>query len=696
MASVAAWLPFARAAAIGWVPLAKNPLPPPPFRIPTDGTSTTSGERRCDEKIIINVSGRRFECWRSTLEKYPDSLLGSNEKEFFYDEDTREYFFDRDPDVFRIILNFYRTGKLHYPKHECIAAYDEELAFFGILPDIIGDCCYEDYRDRKRENNERLIDDRLHEDDDKAQPKPQSIRETMWRAFENPQISTMASVFYYVTGFFIAVSVIANVLDTVSCGTDPDTGYSRTCGERFSRQFFCLDTACVMIFTVEYFLRLYAAPDRLKFVRSVMSVIDVVAIMPYYIGLFMHQKGEVSGAFVTLRVFRVFRIFKFSRHSQGLRVLGYTLKSCASELGFLLFSLTMAIIIFATVMYYAEKSVVNTKFTSIPAAFWYTIVTMTTLGYGDIVPKTWAGKIVGGVCSLSGVLVIALPVPVIVSNFSRIYHQSQRADKMKAQRKARQTRIRLARNATSNAFIAAKRRHEQYRDDPNAHIDKNLVNPFELQHHHLLRCLELTTDREFVEVGPDVLMSSGGTSIVPGGHASTGIGRLSSPARHFILNRRKWRCCGVGRRKKYSYKHDIDRANNKNSNTNDEELDEELGDFPLPVSLTPRDSLTTSHPVSTTNVIQHQSSSSPLQHNVVLHSNINESPKLTTTNRFDIDPSIINDDNNQIRYQRNSLMTVYEQSSTNDLLTDDPEYIKSSKDTSNIIQKRTTNDKQTV
>ncbi len=104
-----------------------------------------------------------------------------------------------------------------------------------------------------------------------------------------------------------------------------------------------------------------------------------------------------------------------------------------------------------------------------------------------------AGKIVGGVCSLSGVLVIALPVPVIVSNFSRIYHQSQRADKMKAQRKARQTRIRLARNATSNAFVAAKRRNEQYLDDPNTSVDKNLVNPFELQHHHLLRCLELTT-----------------------------------------------------------------------------------------------------------------------------------------------------------------------------------------------------------
>jgi Ion transport protein len=140
-----------------------------------------------------------------------------------------------------------------------------------------------------------------------------------------------------------------------------------------------------MIFTAEYLLRLFAAPSRIKFMRSVMSVIDVVAIMPYYIGLFMAENDDVSGAFVTLRVFRVFRIFKFSRHSQGLRILGYTLKSCASELGFLVFSLAMAIIIFATVMFYAEKNGDGTNFTSIPAAFWYTIVTMTTLGYGDMV-----------------------------------------------------------------------------------------------------------------------------------------------------------------------------------------------------------------------------------------------------------------------------------------------------------------------
>ena len=71
----------------------------------------------------------------------------------------RQYFFDRDPEAFRYILGYYRTGRLHYPRAECVAGFDEELAFFGILPDAIADCCYEEYLDRKRDNQERLADD---------------------------------------------------------------------------------------------------------------------------------------------------------------------------------------------------------------------------------------------------------------------------------------------------------------------------------------------------------------------------------------------------------------------------------------------------------------------------------------------------------------------------------------------------------
>ncbi|KAM8917056.1 A-type voltage-gated potassium channel KCND3-like isoform 2-T3 [Spinachia spinachia] len=498
---VAAWLPFARAAAIGWMPVANSPMPVAPM----------DRSKRQDELIILNVSGHRFQTWRTTLDRYPDTLLGSSEKDFFYNAETEEYFFDRDPEAFRSILNLYRTGKLHYPRNQCISAYDEELIFFGIIPEIIGDCCYEEYKDRKRENLERLQDDQ--EENRDVKPPNMSAREAMWRAFENPHTSTMALVFYYVTGFFIAISVITNVVETVPCGSTANQR-EMPCGERYTVAFFCMDTACVMIFTVEYLMRLFAAPSRYRFMRSVMSIIDVVAILPYYIGLVMTDNEDVSGAFVTLRVFRVFRIFKFSRHSQGLRILGYTLKSCASELGFLLFSLTMAIIIFATVMFYAEKGSSSSKFTSIPASFWYTIVTMTTLGYGDMVPKTIAGKIFGSICSLSGVLVIALPVPVIVSNFSRIYHQNQRADKRRAQKKARLARIRISKSGSANAFLHSKR-HGLLNElleltaSTNCLLFKDTeedeqkltkcTSLLEKQHHHLLNCLEKTTAHVFVD-----------------------------------------------------------------------------------------------------------------------------------------------------------------------------------------------------
>ncbi|KAG5830786.1 hypothetical protein ANANG_G00314280 [Anguilla anguilla] len=522
------------------MPVASAPMPTPP----------REKRRTQDGLIILNVSGAKFQTWRNTLERYPDTLLGSTERDFFFHEETNEYFFDRDPDIFRHILNFYRTGKLHYPRHECISAYDEELAFFGIIPEIIGDCCYEEYKDRRRENAERIQDDEDNDNNADLVDPDMTFRESMWRAFENPHTSTMALVFYYVTGFFIAISVMANVVETVPCGSSPNRVKEVSCGERYALAFFCLDTACVMIFTVEYLLRLLAAPSRFKFVKSVMSIIDVVAIMPYYIGLVMTNNEDVSGAFVTLRVFRVFRIFKFSRHSAGLRILGYTLKSCASELGFLLFSLTMAIIIFATVMFYAEKGDSSTKFTSIPAAFWYTIVTMTTLGYGDMVPKTIVGKIFGSICSLSGVLVIALPVPVIVSNFSRIYHQSQRAEKRRAQKITRLARIHASKSGGANAYLQYKRNGllsaalEQVtgrgpgtgpgfrtgrcmrparvrleaggnaelphasalcgvllsasKEAGQAQVSK--TNPtFLTQHHHLLHCLEKTTNHEFVD-----------------------------------------------------------------------------------------------------------------------------------------------------------------------------------------------------
>ncbi|VDD74176.1 unnamed protein product [Mesocestoides corti] len=422
------WLPVIRASAMGWLPLSRNPLP----KFPRDESfDLSSSAAYSNAKLHINVSGVKFEIFRYFVDQYPNTLLGSTEREYFYDDDTNEYYFDRDPAIFRYIIDFYRHGFLHFPRADCFLAYEKEMQFFRISTECMGDCCYEYFQDCRREHSERLREGKAL---DKSRCiAPSTCRQKLWASFENPDNSTTSLVIYYVTGFFIAVSVLANIVETIPYPDFTPDGTRPSIGEVYSDAFYCLDTACVLMFTVEYLARLYSAPRRWIFFRSVMSLIDVVAILPFYIALMLPSKKTVSGPFTTLRVFRVFRVFKFSRHSQGLRILGNTLKSCASELGFLLFSLTMALIIFATVIYYAERGVPNNTFISIPAAFWYTIVTMTTLGYGDMVPKTILGQLIGGTCALSGVLVIALPVPFIVSNFSRIYHQGQRADKRRAQ-----------------------------------------------------------------------------------------------------------------------------------------------------------------------------------------------------------------------------------------------------------------------
>ena len=423
-----------------------------------------------DKQLTINVSGTHFKVWASVFDRFPDSLLGNAEiREQFYDYEKKFYFIDRDPVLFRHVLNYYRSGKLHYPKTDCVCAVEDELSYYGISHDIITDCCYEDYRDKKHEVVERLDDSNIDRTNLKRLSRnPQfSVKQKIWMAVEHPGSCTFGLVFYYITGFFIASSVCANIIETVHIGGyEGDRGgimgsdARETYGHKYRDLFLKIDICSIFVFTLEYVLRLYAAPDRIRYMTSIMALIDLVAILPsilaYIVKFYMEtlRSERFTPAFSMLRVFRVFRVFKFSRHSQGLRILGYTLKSCASELGFLLFSIGMAVIIFATFIYYCEKDEPHTKFTSIPISFWYTIVTMTTLGYGSMVPKTPLGMIIGSFCSLSGVLTIALPVPVIVSSFSRIYQQNQRSDKRQLQKRARIERIRQARNekVTNNWF----------------------------------------------------------------------------------------------------------------------------------------------------------------------------------------------------------------------------------------------------
>ena len=134
-------------------------------------------------------------------------------------------------------------------------------------------------------------------------------------------------------------------------------------------------------------MRFLTTPSRCKYVKEFMSIIDLLSILPYYIGLILESLLQTSvdslSALVLLRVLRVFRVLKFTRHSNRLRSLLFAIRRSASELGFILFSFSLGVILFSSILFYAEQSDKSNSanlFESIPATMWYAVVTMTTTG----------------------------------------------------------------------------------------------------------------------------------------------------------------------------------------------------------------------------------------------------------------------------------------------------------------------------
>ena len=139
-----------------------------------------------------------------------------------------------------------------------------------------------------------------------------------------------------------------------------------------------------------------------------------------------------------LQVFRIFklaRVLKLARHSPGLQAIVYTLRSSYKELGLLIFLVSISGFIFASLCYFIEMDVEDSGFTSIPTAFYWVVVTMTTVGYGDIYPTTGLGKLVGTMCAISGVLVLSLPIPIIAGNFETFHKSRQKKEKAEKSKK---------------------------------------------------------------------------------------------------------------------------------------------------------------------------------------------------------------------------------------------------------------------
>ncbi|XP_051161907.1 potassium voltage-gated channel protein Shaker isoform X1 [Leptopilina boulardi] len=401
------------------------------------------------ERVVINVSGLRFETQLRTLNQFPDTLLGDPSRRIRYFDPLRnEYFFDRNRPSFDAILYYYQSGgRLRRPVNVPLDVFSEEIKFYEL-----GELATNKFRE----------DEGFIKEEEKPLPSHEYQRK-IWLLFEYPESSQGARVVAIISVFVILLSIVIFCLETLPEFKHYKVFNTTTNGTKIEEDevpditdpFFLIETICIIWFTFELSVRFLACPNKLNFFRDVMNIIDIIAIIPYFITLAtvvaeeedtLHlPKAPVSpqdkstnqamslAILRVIRLVRVFRIFKLSRHSKGLQILGRTLKASMRELGLLIFFLFIGVVLFSSAVYFAEAGSENSFFKSIPDAFWWAVVTMTTVGYGDMTPVGVWGKIVGSLCAIAGVLTIALPVPVIVSNFNYFYHRETDQEEMQSQ-----------------------------------------------------------------------------------------------------------------------------------------------------------------------------------------------------------------------------------------------------------------------
>ena len=294
--------------------------------------------------------------------------------------------------------------------------------------------------------------------------RPVNCKATVWRFLDDPQSSKLAYRISLVLLCSICISTSSFLLTTVE-----------SLHASYALVFELIETVCIAIFTIEFILRLFSCPDRLEFSQDVFNWIDLVSILPFYFEHLTRLDEQASslGIIRVSKLTRVARIFKVSRYSSSIRVFISALYTSVKPLTMLLFFLMIATILFSSLVYYAEYTVdgcvdggwyqghdddalmngngddsasvlrslpsafgvpcdrLNSDnkrpascvcrfpnpFTSIPTTFWWSIVTMTTVGYGDHVPATPEGKFIAMIAMLCGMIIMALPISVIGTNF---------------------------------------------------------------------------------------------------------------------------------------------------------------------------------------------------------------------------------------------------------------------------------------
>lgn len=186
----------------------------------------------------------------------------------------------------------------------------------------------------------------------------------------------------------------------------------------YGRTFFILEWVYTLFFTIEYALRLICIRRPLRYVFSFLGIVDLLAIIPSYLSIFFVGAQSLL-VLRALRLLRVFRIFKLTHFLSEMKFLGVALRGSLRKISIFMLTVITLVIILGSVMYLIEER--ENGFTSIPESIYWAVVTITTVGYGDISPVTPLGKFVASIMMLIGYGIIAVPTGIITTEMASAF-----------------------------------------------------------------------------------------------------------------------------------------------------------------------------------------------------------------------------------------------------------------------------------
>jgi voltage-gated potassium channel len=236
------------------------------------------------------------------------------------------------------------------------------------------------------------------------------------RVWEILDVAKPGDVLSRTFNIFILTLISLNVVAVI-------IGSVKLIEERYERFLYWFEIFSLAVFSIEYIARVwscvsrkeYSKPitGRLRFMAKPMSLIDLLAVLPFYLP-FVHTDLRFIRA---LRLFRIFRVAKLGRYSTSARLFGRVFKDSKEELVITFMVMILLIVMTSSFMYFAENEAQPDKFPDIPSTMWWSVVTLTTVGYGDIYPVTTLGKFFAALVSILGIGMFALPTGVLGANF---------------------------------------------------------------------------------------------------------------------------------------------------------------------------------------------------------------------------------------------------------------------------------------